>query len=48
MPGIDIEGDLLANSHARIVVPEDPAVQTVPASSVSGKGVHLDWAENNV
>ena len=48
MPGIDIEGDLLANSHARIVVPEDPAVQTVPASIVSGKGFHLDWAENNV
>jgi propionate CoA-transferase len=48
MPGIDIERDLLANSRARIVVPDDPAVQTVQASIVSGKGFHLDWAENNV
>ena len=45
MPGIDIERDLLANSHARIVVPDDPAPQTVSASIVSGEGFHLDWAE---
>jgi len=38
MPGIDIERDLLANSQARIVVPDDPAPQTVPASIVTGKG----------
>jgi len=36
MPGIDIERDLLANSQARIVVPDDPAPQTVPASIVTG------------
>jgi len=48
MPGIDIERDLLANSLARIVVPDDPAPGTVPASIVTGKGFHLDWAENSV
>ncbi len=48
MPGIDIECDLLANSHARIVVPDDPVPQTVLASIVSGEGFHLDWAESNV
>ena len=48
MPGIDIERDLLANSHARIVVPDNPAPHTVSASIVSGEGFHLDWAENNV
>lgn len=48
MPGIDIERDLLANSRARIVIPEDAPVQTVQASIVSGKGFHLGWAENNV
>ena len=45
MPGIDIERDLLANSSARIIVPDDPAVQTVPASVVSGKDYNLAWAE---
>ena len=48
MPGIDIERDLLANSTARIVVPDDPAPQTVPASVVTGKDFQLAWAENNV
>ena len=48
MPGIDIERDLLANSHARIVVPDDPVPQTVSASIVSGEGFHLDWAESDV
>ncbi len=47
MPGIDIERDLLANSSARIVVPDDPAPQTVPASVVTGRDFHLAWAENN-
>jgi len=41
MPGIDIERDLLANSFARIIVPDDPAPQTVPASIVTGKGFHI-------
>jgi propionate CoA-transferase len=40
MPGIDIERDLLANSLARIIVPDDPEPQTVPASIVTGKGFH--------
>jgi len=44
MPGIDIERDLLANTRARIVVPDDPAPQSVPAAIVTGKGFHLDWA----
>ena len=48
MPGIDIERDLLANSDAQIIVPDDPAPQTVPASIVTGKGYHLDWAENSI
>ena len=46
MPGIDIEHDLLANSHARIIVPDDPAPPTVAAPIVTGKGYHLDWAGN--
>ena len=44
MPGIDIERDLLANSGADIVVADDPAPETVPASIVTGKGFQLDWA----
>jgi propionate CoA-transferase len=46
MPGIDIERDLLANSHAHIVVPDDPAPQTVPASIVTGQGFHLAYTSN--
>jgi len=46
MPGIDIERDLLANSHADIVVPDDPAPQTVPASVLTGKAFDLAWAEH--
>lgn len=41
MPGIDIERDLLANSLARIIVPDDPEPHTVPASVVTGKGFHI-------
>jgi propionate CoA-transferase len=41
MPGIDIERDLLANSLARIVVPDDPVPQTVAASIVTGKGFDI-------
>jgi propionate CoA-transferase len=48
MPGIDIQRDLLANCQARIVVPHDSALQTVPASIVTGKDFDLDWAENTV
>jgi propionate CoA-transferase len=48
MPGIDIERDLLANSQARIIVPVDPAPQTVPASVVTGKDFHLTWAKNSI
>ena len=48
MPGIDIERDLLANTQARIVVPDNPAPRTVPASVVTGKAYHLAWAANNV
>ena len=40
MPGIDIQRDLLANSFARIVVPDDPVPQTVAASIVTGDGFH--------
>ena len=47
MPGIDIERDLLANCDAHVVVPDDLAAQRVPASIVTGKGFHLEWAENN-
>jgi len=48
MPGIDIERDLLANSSAHIIVPDDPAPQKVPASVVTGKAFELSWVENNV
>jgi len=47
MPGIDIERDLLANSFARIIVPDEPEPQRVSASIVTGKGFNLDWAESN-
>ena len=36
MPGIDIERDLLSNSSACIIVPDDPAPEIVPASIVTG------------
>ena len=48
MPGIDIERDLLANSNARIHVPDDPAPATVSAAVVTGEGFTLDWAEERV
>ena len=46
MPGIDVERDLLANSNARIHVPDKPAI--VPTSVVTGSGFTLDWAEDLV
>ena len=46
MPGIDVERDLLANSSARIIVPDDPAPEVVPAAVVNGKDFNLTWAEN--
>ena len=48
MPGIDIECDLLANTDARIIVPDDPAPETVPAPIVTGKNLQLNWAENSL
>ena len=45
MPGIDIGRDLLANTRARIVVPDDPPVQVAPAPVVTGRGFHLQWAQ---
>ncbi len=48
MPGIDIERDLLANTSARIIVPDDPAPETVPASVVTGKDFKVAWAENSL
>jgi propionate CoA-transferase len=48
MPGIDIERDLLANTDARIIVPDDPAPETVPASVVTGKNFQLCWAESSL
>jgi len=43
MPGIDIERDLLANTRARIVVPNDPPPQVVPAAVITGTDFHLRW-----
>jgi len=48
MPGIDIERDLLANTNARIIVPDDPAPGLVPASVVTGKNFELTWAETRL
>ena len=48
MPGIDIERDLLANTDARIIVPDDPAPETVPVSVVTGKNFQLNWAEGSL
>jgi propionate CoA-transferase len=48
MPGIDIGRDLLANSGARIVVPDGPAPQIVPASVVTGEDFDLKWVEDGV
>jgi len=48
MPGIDIERDLLANTDARIIVPNDPAPEMVPASVVTGKNFQLNWAESSL
>jgi propionate CoA-transferase len=48
MPGIDIERDLLANTDARIIVPDDAAPEIVPASVVTGKNFQLCWAESSL
>ena len=45
MPGIDVERDLLANTDARIIVPDDPAPAIVPAEVVTGRDFHLRWAD---
>jgi propionate CoA-transferase len=46
MPGIDIGRDLLSNAGAQIIIPDDPAPQTVPAAVVTGLDFHLTWSEN--
>jgi len=48
MPGIDIERDLLANTSARIIVPDDPAPKEIPASIVTGKNFELAWLETGL
>jgi len=48
MPGIEIERDLLANTDARIIVPDDSAPETVPGWVVTGKNFQLNWVENNL
>ncbi|MCH8134492.1 MAG: hypothetical protein IIB77_00765 [Proteobacteria bacterium] len=48
MPGIDIERDLLANIGARIIVPDDPAPEKIPASIVTGKNFKLAWPETDL
>jgi propionate CoA-transferase len=45
MPGIDIRRDLLANSTARIHVPDNPLPAIVPSTVVTGAGFALDWPE---
>ena len=48
MPGIDIRRDLVANSNARIHVPDNPAPAIVPTAVVTGEGFTLDWPEERV
>lgn len=43
MPGIDIRRDLLANTPAQIIVPDNPAPETVSAAVVTGSDFHLKW-----
>lgn len=43
MPGIDIERDIIANSTARIIVPDH--VETVGADIVTGVGYKLSWPD---
>ena len=45
MPGIDIERDILANTTARILVPDSPS--TVEASVVTGQGFDLSHPSIN-
>ena len=43
MPGIDIRKDIIANSTARIIVPDH--VETVTPDIVTGIGYTLSWPE---
>ncbi len=43
MPGIDIERDILGLAKAKIVIPSDHVIPTVPASVVTGVGFELSW-----
>ncbi|HON80563.1 MAG TPA: 3-oxoacid CoA-transferase, partial [Spirochaetota bacterium] len=42
-PGVDIEKDIIANSGARINLPEDGKVKVIDSAIVTGKGFALDW-----
>lgn len=43
MPGIDIGRDLLANTAAAVVVPDE--VETIAPAVVTGADFRIDWAE---
>lgn len=43
MPGIDIERDILGVARAKIVIPRDREIRTVPESVVTGDGFELSW-----
>ena len=42
MPGVDIQKDIIDNSTADIIIPEN--VPVVPGSIVTGKNYKLEWA----
>jgi len=42
-PGIDVQKDIIANSEARINLPEDGMVEIYDESAVSGKNFRLNW-----
>jgi len=42
-PGIDIEKDIIANSEARINIPDNGIVRVFDNSVVTGKGFRLQW-----
>lgn len=44
MPGIDIERDILANTTAKLIIPEGD-IPLVDESVVTGQGFRLTWAE---
>lgn len=46
-PGIDIDKDILANSRAKIHLPEDGKVDVLDASIVTGKDFKLAWTKRD-